>query len=129
MIIPTHLMLAHKLFKQLPIEHKEKLSYHLFLYGSIKPDIDATAYPYEHVLEKSLHFISKLFFELKNKAIDSPEFAIDFGVITHYISDYFCLYHANHELRKKPLSEHIKYEFELHKTLKSKTGSKYHLWS
>jgi len=113
MIVDTHILISNILYKYLSKQIDFKLNRLAFAYGNIKPDFIDRDIKRPHTLKESLHCVNKYSEKLMRENISIKEFSISLGVICHYMSDYFCLYHREGN-DKKGFFEHILYEFSIH---------------
>ncbi|WP_446897013.1 zinc dependent phospholipase C family protein [Clostridium sp. LBM24168] len=113
MIINTHILFSKIVYKHCLRELNFKLNKIIFMYGNIKPDISPNSCRNPHTLKDSLHIVSKCFNQLSHDELDINQFSMILGIMCHYISDYFCLYHTE-EYSKKNIFKHIAYEILLH---------------
>ncbi|MPM89763.1 hypothetical protein SDC9_136875 [bioreactor metagenome] len=99
MNIVVHLLIARSVRKIVHEQTGEKLSFTGFLYGNILPDISEKHGAAPHYFESSLEYVLENTAHLK-KDMDSysgtDSFALSkrAGVITHYLSDFFCYPHC-----------------------------------
>jgi len=88
-----------------------------FQYGCIAPDF-TKGLP-DHTKEQSIHYVAALIRELQQtdlrhaKQDGNHDCFIKMGMISHYISDYFCLPHNDDQLYER-FFPHILYENRLH---------------
>ena len=78
-----------------------------FLFGNIFPDLIFSFLWRRHEYKHSKDHFKKMLDEIKNK---SSFISFKLGVITHYISDYFCYSHM--AIFNKGLISHIFYEMQ-----------------
>lgn len=117
MILNTHIIFSKIVYKHCLKELNFKLNRILFMYGNIKPDISPTSCRNPHTLKDSLNVVSECFDKLSHSELDIKQFSIILGIMCHYISDYFCLYHTE-EYSNKNIFRHIAYEIILHFNLR-----------
>ncbi|MBC8061919.1 MAG: zinc dependent phospholipase C family protein [Clostridiaceae bacterium] len=113
MIVDTHLLISQIIYKSISKEINFKLNRLDFAYGNIKPDFNNNDIKCGHTLDESLYSVNKYSEELKRKNISNREFSRALGVISHFVCDYFCLYHRDGN-EKKGVFEHLLYELILH---------------
>lgn len=113
MIIDTHLLISNILYKYLKDNMNFKLDRVAFAYGNIKPDFTTTDIKCQHTLDESLYYVNKYSEELMKADLTIKEFSISLGIICHFASDYFCIYHREGN-EKKGIIEHLSYELILH---------------
>lgn len=109
----VHLLIAHNVRKIAYKEIGAKLNLRGFLLGNILPDISKKYGEKPHYLKNSLEYVlrstSKLNNPDKNNNINSFDYSRNIGVITHYLSDFFCFAHS--EQYKDTIYKHHLYEF------------------
>ena len=93
------------------------------VYGSIKPDSVYNLVRLEHFKPQSFDFVCNEINKLSNYGFESNKEFIRFfsnriGVVTHFISDFFCVPHNDRITYENNFIEHIKYEHQLHKLFK-----------
>jgi hypothetical protein len=127
LLIPTHRIIAHNVFQNVNSNLNFKLSKTMLSYGSIKPDIAPSLKSKKHYKEPTLDFvvdeIVKLMeIGLSEDLISINKFSVKLGVITHFLSDFFCLPHHDREYFSDKLTEHMIYEKNLHYKFKEFSG-------
>ena len=113
MIVDTHLLISQILYKGLSNQMDFKINRLAFAYGNIKPDFNNKDINRPHTMYQSLYCVNKFSKELMNRDISINEFSKFLGVICHFSSDYFGIYHREGN-DKKGVFEHLFYEFILH---------------
>lgn len=116
MIAGTHLIICNIIYKYLLKKTKTNLDYRSFAYGNIRPDIEKGYINCEHIFDKSIEAIDAYAEMLIYSNISLKEFSMGLGVICHFVSDYFCLYHQKQYWKKDPAAHGI-YEVSLHARL------------
>ncbi len=115
MIINTHKLIAKDVHKNIKDIFNIELNKKNFIYGNIKPDIVPRLRNIPHYIDNSLGFVINEIDRLCTiENIDMDKFSTDLGVITHYISDFFCSPHYFQKEYNKNIIQHVKYEIELH---------------
>lgn len=114
MNIFTHIGISSAILNYFEINSGIKLDRKAFKYGSIKPDIDYKLSAIPHYKRNVMDFVvseikNLLKMEINKKC--SEEFSEKLGMITHYLSDFFCFAHS--EYFKGSILEHYFYEFRL----------------
>ena len=97
MNIIVHLLIAQSIRKTVYRQIGERLSLSGFLYGNILPDLSAEYDGMPHYLKNSLGFVvdsAARFSNGENARLSSFDYAREAGVITHYLSDFFCYAHS-----------------------------------
>jgi len=82
-----------------------KINKNLFLFGNLFPDLIHSYIWCRHEYKYSREYVKRKLEILKKRPI---LFSFHLGILTHYISDYFCYPHT--ESFDKGLVEHIAYE-------------------
>lgn len=118
MMFTTHLHVGNILYKR--IEKNDagcfKINRMLFMYGNIKPDVTKMVFvPHQHAKTEEL-FVRQMAI-VRDESKSDKERSVALGVVSHFICDYFCKFHA-----KKPYNQYSKwthywYEWELHFTV------------
>ncbi len=109
----THLGISHRLMHAVEKELKVNLDTAGFILGNIKPDISSRLIQIPHYKKDSIGFIRKEIGYLLGLKLNKCTrlFSERLGIITHYLSDFFC--HAHSENFKGGLLEHYLYEIQL----------------
>lgn len=116
MNIFNHLRIARVVQQTIEDELSVKIDTMAFRYGNIKPDISADFVKIPHNIDAAMEFIDQQIKDLiGTKVTTSPVFTKQFseklGIITHYLSDFFCYAHSDN-YRGSHLSHHF-YEISL----------------
>jgi len=120
----SHKIIASKVYDNVFDIYGLKLDKQKLLWGSVCPDILPQYKFIRHYKEESLNFIAKEIMKVIfisrylefNKILDPLAIKIlskKIGVISHYLSDYVCLPHANRWTFTDSMIKHIKYESQL----------------
>lgn len=120
----SHKIIASEIYDGIFDIYGLKLDKDRLLWGSICPDILPQFKIVRHYKEESLNYIAKEIMKIiflsrrldLNKNIDPLTMKIlskRIGIISHYLSDYMCLPHANRWTFYDSMIKHIKYESEL----------------
>lgn len=120
MDIRTHLIIASKLYDELPLSKKILIKKRNFLYGSIKPDMVSKYKLKKHYREESYDAILEKINSLTHVHWDDIAsnkgfcgFSQDLGVICHFICDFFCVPHNERWEFKHSMKSHLSYEKSL----------------
>lgn len=113
MIFLSHLLIGDLIYKEIVARIDIKLDKVSFLYGNVKPDICNKDIKHEHIFNESINILEEYINEIKGNEESIKKFSENIGVISHFVSDYFCLYHIG-EYGKKNIISHILYETILH---------------
>lgn len=120
----SHKIIASKIYDNVFNIYGLKLDKQKLLWGSVCPDILPQYKFIRHYKDESLNFISKEIMKVIfisrylefNKILDPLAIKIlskKVGIISHYLSDYVCLPHANRWTFTTSMVKHIKYESQL----------------
>lgn len=125
----THKLIGTKVYEHINNSYGIELNYDKLVWGSTAPDILPKYKLYRHYYENSIDYIilriAKLiiinrFLDFTNcNYIDLKSFSRDIGIISHYLSDFTCLAHADRWTFLKSLIKHVKYENELNEYSKN----------
>jgi hypothetical protein len=112
MNIAMHLELSQVIRKAVEKELHIKLNAFRFMYGNIKPDIIQTSIPhYKHTamgyVQAEIEKLSSLKFSKSPRWL--KQFSESLGIITHYLSDFFCYAHSDYF--QGEITRHFLYEF------------------
>ena len=120
----THKIIATNIYDNVFNLYGLKLDKEKLLWGSVAPDILPKYKFIRHYQDESINYISKeimtiifisRFIEF-NKILDPIAIKVlskKIGIISHYLSDYVCLPHANRWTFSDSMIKHIKYESRL----------------
>jgi len=115
MIAHTHRLVGEFLYQQLPMQLREKLNHNVFVNGNVKPDVVKMYRQMSHYYRDNEGFVFELFERLMTESMSKEEFSDLLGVLTHFLCDYACIYHANEYVRKHhSIRLHMQYEFKFH---------------
>ena len=113
MNIFVHLLIANSVRTSVYKKTGAKLSFAGFLFGNILPDISPKYDENPHYYKDSLSFVIESAAKLNNSAVEgginSFSYSQKVGVITHYLSDFFCYAHSEHY--NENIYQHHVYEF------------------
>lgn len=120
----SHKIIASKIYDNVFDIYGLKLDKETLLWGSICPDILPHYKLIRHYKDESISFIAKEIMKVIfisrylefNKILDPLAMKIlskKIGIISHYLSDYVCLPHANRWTFYNSMIKHIKYESKL----------------
>ncbi len=115
MNLSTHRQISRKLYKEIEKKLSITLDKKYFIYGNMKPDLDMDLFTKSHRIKDSLDFVVDRINNIMYKEYTSlKKFSVDIGIITHFLSDFFCTVHY-HENTKgySSLIHHVKYEIAL----------------
>ncbi|WP_242939255.1 zinc dependent phospholipase C family protein [Tepidibacter thalassicus] len=115
----THKIIANHMYNNIKNSLNVKLNKKFLVYGAMKPDISPRLAIKKHYKEHSFDFVLNEILNLINNGLNENQISINkfstkLGVISHFLSDFFCLPHHNREYYHDKLMEHLKYEKNLH---------------
>lgn len=109
-----HELLALEMLKDI-FKNGIKINTKQFVLGNMLPDKGSFKPYILHTKRLSLHVVAKMIQELAHNVlyteISPYEISLNFGIICHFISDYFCL--AHNKIKYYNPINHKKYEREL----------------
>lgn len=116
MIIQTHKLIGENIYKSIKLNIGYKLDRKNIIIGSMLPDILPKYMRQKHFFSISYEYILDKIQELymDSDKISIKEFSIRLGIITHYISDFFCTPHNDRAYYKNHFMEHMQFESKLH---------------
>lgn len=118
MLMNTHMLIGQKVYENVQNIMNINLNKNKFIYGNVKPDIAYRLSSISHCMKDSLCFVLNEISNLLLPTVDDlGQFAINLGVINHFLSDFFCYPHFNTE-KYNTMVKHINYEHNLHKVFK-----------
>lgn len=125
----THKLISNYLYNHIKDNYDIELNYEKLTWGSIAPDILPKYKLYRHYYDNSIDYIilkiAKVIFLNRFLDLKKPNylalkmFSRDIGIISHYLSDFTCLAHADRWELPKSLVKHIRYEKELNEYSKT----------
>lgn len=123
MLPQTHKIIADIIYEDVYKDHQIKLNKTQLIYGSIKPDIYSGFPKLKHFKPQSFSVICNDISALSSSQTEDNRRAIiklsqQIGVVTHYVSDYFCVPHNDRATYQHHIINHIQYETQLHRIYK-----------
>ncbi|MCK9267944.1 MAG: zinc dependent phospholipase C family protein [Alkaliphilus sp.] len=124
MLPQTHRIISEHVYNNIKNILGVNLNRRSLIYGSIKPDISYNLVKLEHFKPQSFNFICDEINRLSDYKFESNKEFIKFfsrhiGIVTHFISDFFCVPHNDRITYENNFIDHIKYEHRLHQLFKS----------
>lgn len=116
MMVFTHMKIGFNLYwkaRKKPERQTFKLNPVRFIYGNIKPDISEMAIQKHHLSETYDCFL-RHWKRVSDEGLTPGQRSEALGVAAHFISDYFCLYHAKSPYNHYHILRHFSYELKLH---------------
>ena len=116
MIIPTHRLIGENIYKSVLLNNKIRLDKRWLIWGSVLPDLMPKYMKQKHFFSVSYDYILNMIEKLYNDSnnISMKEFSIRLGIITHYVSDFFCTPHNDRAYYHNHIKEHMQFEAKLH---------------
>lgn len=112
MDLTTHILMANRLYKEIALKADTELDYWHFLYGNIKPDINPQSIDWPHFLKDSIKELIHYCEYITVTPMSVRKFSVALGTVSHFVCDYYCLYHSE-AYKEKNILEHIFYEKRL----------------
>lgn len=113
----THNLISHNLYNRLSFNTNINFSKNHLSLGSVIPDFYIKYKINRHYISISLDFVVDMIYDLYNdltkNRISISLFSFKLGIITHYLSDFFCLAHNDLYFRTH-LYKHYIYEKNIH---------------
>ncbi len=117
----THKVIARALHMNLQEKYDIELNEERLLWGSVVPDIFPKYKIQRHYIDDSLHFVANEIVTLifvsrfmnindHKNSITKKLFSRKLGIISHYLSDFCCMAHANNWSFNGNLVKHVQYE-------------------
>ena len=115
MHVTTHLLMANILYKEITSQMGIQLDYMHYVYGNIKPDFNPGDMDWGHYLKDSFNGVVSYCEHTQKTPMSIKAFSKALGMISHFVCDYYCLYHTE-AYKNKSLAVHTLYEhfLELH---------------
>lgn len=115
MLVGTHLLIGEKVYNYVKKNLNVELDKKRFLYGNIKPDVIFRLSSMSHRIKDSLGFVLNEIEGLAEaKNISLNQFSVDLGVISHFMSDFFCTPHYYEMPEYSDIVKHLYYELNVH---------------
>ena len=120
----THRIISEHVYDNIRSILGVNLNKRSLIYGSIKPDVAYNLVKLEHFKPQSFDFICDEINKLSDCKFEPNKEFIKFfsrhiGIVTHFISDFFCVPHNDRITYENNFIDHIKYEHRLHQLFKS----------
>lgn len=115
----SHMIIASHIHTNISHKLNINLSKSFLTYGSMIPDVTPLLAARKHYKKQSFDFVLDLIENLisdglHENTISINKFSSKLGIITHFLSDFFCLPHHNREYYHDKLIKHLSYENKLH---------------
>ncbi len=116
MLVVSHYLIGNYIYKSLfhDSNNKSFISQILFAYGNVLPDLHPRLSQIDHYVTCTSAYLEEFTKKSQNSNISVNQRIVSLGVICHFLSDYFCTYHAFPSYRKKSIFRHLFYELRLH---------------
>jgi len=92
----THLLIGNAISRVIEKKYPQRMDKKAFQYGCIIPDFCLSPISVPHYINKSFGSIAEMIQKPRSfpqTIKEKQKFYIELGIITHYISDYFCQAH------------------------------------
>lgn len=129
LLAQTHSVISAHMSENIENRLGISLNKKLLSLGNMMPDIWPSLAVKKHYKEQSFDFvidqIEKLIAGgLYENQLSIDAFSLRLGIVSHFLSDFFCLPHHNREYFHDKLREHLSYENKLHEQFKNFSGIK-----
>ncbi|MTI67179.1 MAG: zinc dependent phospholipase C family protein [Firmicutes bacterium] len=124
MLPSTHYIIADNVYDNIKKVTGYNLNKRLFKWGNIKPDVDFKLLSKSHYKDESFDFVIENIFKLLksdfdfNNKYNENKLSVDLGIISHFLTDFFCIPHSQGWHFNTDMKKHLKYEINLHKKAK-----------
>ncbi|MTI71651.1 MAG: zinc dependent phospholipase C family protein [Firmicutes bacterium] len=124
MLASTHYIIADSVYDNIKKITGYNLNKRLFKWGNIKPDVDFKLLSKSHYKDESFDFVIENIYKILNTEFDfnnkyyKNKLSVDLGIISHFLTDFFCIPHSQGWHFNTEMKKHIKYEIKLHKKAK-----------
>ncbi|AOY76449.1 zinc dependent phospholipase C family protein [Clostridium formicaceticum] len=124
MLPQSHVIIAKHLHKSIKEKFNVSLDRGSLIYGSVKPDIPFHLKGLRHFKPQSFDYICREIQQLSQYTLHHNKqhiklLSTEIGIVTHFISDYFCVPHNDRKTYKNHFLEHLAYENNLHQQYKT----------
>ncbi|MDF2614374.1 MAG: hypothetical protein K0S71_2160 [Clostridia bacterium] len=109
MHITTHLLMANVLYKEINSQMEIELDYFHYVYGNIKPDVNPGIIDWPHFSHESLDDLLNYCEHITITPMTIKSFSVALGIVSHFICDYYCLYHTKPYRGKRTLLSIVKH--------------------
>ena len=116
MFVMSHYLIGNFIYKSLFKEspHTSINIQLLFEYGNVLPDLHPRLSQINHYLESTCDDLEKYVNQSQNQNLSPNQRILSLGIVCHFLSDYFCKYHAFSYYKKQSIIKHLFYELKLH---------------
>lgn len=101
----------HVISKYFSYSHIKKL---IFQAGNLKPDFSRNLSKLKHSIRGSSRPFNYHISQAQDSSLLDGERLVSMGIVCHYLSDYFCIYHSKEPYTKFSIIRHLIYELRLH---------------
>lgn len=115
MFVGSHFRIGSFVYKSVLTKYQKKslLNQYLFKWGNVLPDIYHELSKVDHYIEFTLDYVEDLIQIIQDRSNPSFQRSISLGIVCHFLSDYFCAYHALAPYKKRSILQHLIYELKL----------------
>ncbi|WKY45132.1 zinc dependent phospholipase C family protein [Eubacteriaceae bacterium ES2] len=115
MMFTTHIHIGQFLHEQLTkqVIDSFQVNRRAFIYGNIKPDITRMVF-YKHQITAVFDLFCKQVDIAKDVTRSDWHRSIALGVVSHFLCDFFCKFHAKNPYKESSKWTHFWYEWDLH---------------
>jgi len=122
----THKVIAGYIFREALSQKNVLLNKTALMYGSVKPDFIPKYKLKKHYMDESFDFaVNKIVETISLPKISRKRLSTNIGVISHYLSDFFCLPHSEcwYFFKDRNTVRHMRYERRLQEAVSVYSGS------
>jgi hypothetical protein len=101
----------HVISKYFSYSHIKKL---IFQAGNLMPDLSQNLSILKHNIKGSSMPFNFHVSKAQDSTLPARERLVSMGIVCHYLSDYFCIYHSKEPYTKFSIIRHLIYELRLH---------------
>lgn len=114
--VGTHYCIGSFIYKSVlsNFQKSSLLNKYLFKWGNVLPDIHHKLSQVDHYVEHTLEYVKVHSKMIQDQTIPTNQRFISLGIICHFLSDYFCTYHALAPYKNRSMLRHLFYELKLH---------------
>ncbi|MBC7958630.1 MAG: zinc dependent phospholipase C family protein [Vallitaleaceae bacterium] len=116
MFVGSHYRIGTFVYKSVITKFQKGTLINQFLFkcGNVLPDVHHKLAQVDHHLEFTLDYVKDHIKIFQDQSIPSYRRSISLGIVCHFISDYFCTYHALAPYKNHSTLKHLIYELKLH---------------
>lgn len=116
MFVGTHYRIGTFVYKSVLTKFQKSsfIDQYFFKIGNVLPDLHHELSQVNHYPEFTLDYIKEHTRIIQDHSIPTYKRSLSLGIICHFLSDYFCTYHALEPYKSRSTLQHLVYELKLH---------------